>query len=226
MIINTGKVEARIDPKAYDKEHKMRDELHNVLNDRFLGVQLLTHKPYELSKSSLYREHADGRREYTLFIGPAISVETAGHLDLIVKDKDGNILSDTRRDRINKKKEFAELVEKYRKDDKFVDSMLAFYEAAIRDPKNELVHLFDIWEALEKRFGGETQTLATLGISRSKRRVLGRLSNDEPLHQGRHRGAKVGELRDATEAELEEARSIVREMIENYLHYLENQDKP
>ena len=46
MIIKDGKVEARISPQIYDKEHKMRDSLHQSLNARFLGVQLLTHKPY------------------------------------------------------------------------------------------------------------------------------------------------------------------------------------
>ncbi len=50
IIIENGRIEARIDPTAYDQEHKMRDELHEALNDRFLGVQLLTHKQYELSK--------------------------------------------------------------------------------------------------------------------------------------------------------------------------------
>ncbi len=226
MVINAGKVEARIDPMAYDKEHNMRDELHQVLNDRFLGVQLLTHKPYELSKSSMHRLHPDGHREITVFVDSAVSISMAGSVDLVVKDKDGNILSDSRRDRIEKKKELASLVEKYRKQDKFVESMLAFYEAAIHDPKNELIHLFDVWEALAKRFGGETEALTALGISRSKRKILGRLANDDPLRQGRHRGAKVGELRDATEAELGEARGIARNMIETYLHFLEGQDKP
>lgn len=226
MVINTGKVEARVDPLVYDKEHNMRDELHQVLNDRFLGVQLLTYKPYELSKSSMYRVHPDGRRDITVFVDSAISFAMAGSVDIVVKDKNGNILSDSRRDRIEKKKELALLVEKYRKQDEFVESMLTFYEAAIRDPKNELVHLFDIWEALVKRFSGETKALTALGIGRSKRKTLGKLSNDEPLHQGRHRGAKIGELRDATEAELEEARRIARNMIESYLHYLERRVTP
>jgi hypothetical protein len=226
MVINAGKVEARMDPTAYDREHNMRDELHQALNDRFLGVQLLTHKPYELSKSSMYRQHLDGHREITVFVDSAASISTVGTIDLVVKDKEGNILSDSRRDRIEKKKALATLVEKYRKQDKYVESMLAFYEASIHDPKNELVHLFDIWEALVKRFGGENEALTALGISRSKRKILGRLSNDEPLRQGRHRGAKIGELRDATEAELEEARGIARSMIESYLYYLESQFAP
>ena len=222
MVINNGKVEARINSAAYDREHNMRDQLHSVLNDHFLGVQLLTHKPYQLSESSMYRLHSDGHKEITLFVKSAEFVSVVGSVDFILKDKDGNILSDSRRDRIEKKKEFAGLVAKYRQHDKFVESMLGFYEAAIRDPKNELVHLYDIWEALVKRFVNEKAAKTALTIIDSQRRRLGALANDEPLRQGRHRGKKIGDLRDATESELEEARTIARNMIEAYLHYLDS----
>jgi hypothetical protein len=221
MVILDGKVEARINPAAYDKEHHMRDELHNVLNDHFLGVQLFTHKPYELSESSMRRLYADGHKEITLFIKSVEEISVVGSVDFILKDKDGNVLSDSRRDRIEKKKALASLVEKYRKHDEFVDTMLAFYEASIHDPKNELIHLFDIWEALVKRFGDKKSVKTTLAISDSDRRRLGTLANDAPLREGRHRGKKVGELRDATTTELEEARNIARKMIEAYLNYLE-----
>ena len=224
ITIDNGNVEARIDSAIYDPEHKLRDVLHDAVNDRFLGVQLLTHKPYNLSKASMYRLDAEGRKHITVFPESIVSIMTFGTVDLVVKDRDGNILSDSRRDRIEKKKELAELIVKYRQHDEFVASMLGFYEASIHDSRNELVHLFDIWEALVKRFGDEKTVKATLAISDSQQRKLGILANnDEPFHQGRHRGKKVGELRDATESELEEARSIARKMIEGYLQYLESQ---
>jgi len=221
MVINDGKVEARINPMAYDREHKMRDKLHNVLNDYFLGVQLFTHKPYELSESSMHRSYADGHREITLFVKSVEEISIVGSVDFILRDKGGNVLSDSRRDRIEKKKALAVLVEKYRKQDEFVDSMLSFYEASIHDPKNELVHLYDIWESLVNRFGDEKSVKTALAISDSDRRTLGILANDAPLRQGRHRGKKVGELRDATTTELEEARGVARKVIEAYLYYLE-----
>ena len=133
MVINKGKVEARIDPTVYDKEHKMRDELHQILNDRFLGVQLFTYKPYELSKSSMRRVYPDGHQEITGFLGLVTSLEMVGSLDILVKDKDGNIRIDSRRDRIEKVKELGVLVEKYRKQDEFVASILEFYDEAIHE---------------------------------------------------------------------------------------------
>ena len=53
MTIDAGKVKARIDPKVYEQNQQMRDKLHNELNDRFIGVQLLSHKPYKLSTESV-----------------------------------------------------------------------------------------------------------------------------------------------------------------------------
>jgi hypothetical protein len=224
IIIENGRIEARIDPTAYDQEHKMRDELHEALNDRFLGVQLLTHKQYELSKASMHRQYPDGRKEVTIFPEPIVMTMTVGSPDIIVKNKDGNIIADTRRDRIEKKKELAELAEKYRSKDQVVGSILKSYKSAVTDPENELVHLYEIRDALSSRFAGEGAARTTLGISNSNWSRLGKLANDEPLRQGRHRGKKVGGLRDATESELKEARGIARNMIEAYLQYLEDEN--
>lgn len=226
MIIDNGKVEARVDPAAYDKEHKMRDEIHNMLNDRFLGVQLLTHKPYELSKSSMYRLHPDGRKDITIFLQSIVITTSVGTPDIIVKDKDDNIISDSRKERIEKKKQLAAFAELYGSKDPVAASLLSSYKAAINDPDNELVHLYEIRDALATKFGEESAARIALGISRAQWSRLGQLANDAPVRQGRHRGKKVGALRDATEAELKEVRSITRSLIEGYFEYLEKQNTP
>lgn len=224
MIIKDGVAEARINPEIYDKEHKMRDSLHQSLNDRFLGVQLLTHKPYKLSKASMHRLHPDGRNDVTVFPEPCVMTMTAGNVDIVVKDKDGRVVSDSRRDRIEKKKELAELAEMY-SSDTVAASLLVSYKAAVNDPENELVHLYEIRDALSKLFKGETPARKTLGLSASEWSRLGLLANNEPLKQGRHRGKSAGELRDASEKELVEARNIARNFVEAYLVYLDESNK-
>jgi hypothetical protein len=95
------------------------------------------------------------------------------------------------------------------------------YSAGVRDPVNELVHLYEIRDALSVKFGGEIRVRSALAITASQWSRFEQLSNSEPLRQGRHRG-KTGEtLRDASESELIEARCIARAMIEAYLQYLE-----
>jgi len=222
MTIENGTVEARIRPEIYDKDQSMRDRLHSSLNDRFLGVQLFSHKPYELSKSSMYRLHPDGRRDITIFPEPIVVKMSIGEADFIVKDKDGNVIRNSKRERIQKKQELAELAQKYRQKDPFVASILRSNNDGVNDPDNELVHLYEIRESIAKRFGGESAAQSVLGISRKQWSRLGNLANDEPLKQGRHRGKNPGVLRDATKEELEEARAIASNLVEAYLDYLES----
>lgn len=222
MTIGNGTVEARIRPDIYDKNQSMRDRLHSALNDRFLAVQLLSHKPYELSKASMYRLHPDGRKDITIFAESGVITVTMGEPDFIVKDKDGNVISDSRKERAQKKRELAELVEKYRQKDFFVDSLMNSYNKAVKDPENELVHLYEIRDAIVKKFEGESAARSALGITGTQWSRLGKLANDEPLKQGRHRGKNPGILRNATEGELKEARGIARNLFEAYLDYLES----
>jgi hypothetical protein len=134
---------------------------------------------------------------------------------------DGNIIADSKRDRIERKKSLAELVSVHRASDGLLAAMLRSYSAGVRDPNNELVHLYEIRDALSVKFGGDNSARAAIAITASQWSRLGQLCNNDPLRQGRHRG-KTGEaLRDASEGELVEARGIVRAMIEAYLQYLE-----
>lgn len=229
MTIADGKVEAKIESAIYDANPPMRQVLEGSLNDRFLGVQLLTHRPYELSSSTMTRVHADGRRDIFIELESGSLLTSGGSVDFRVTDKDGNIISDSKRDRIERKKSLAELVAGHRASDGLLAAMLRSYDAGVRDPNNELVHLYEIRDALSVKFGGEGCVRAALAITSSQWSRLGQLCNHEPLRQGRHRG-KTGEaLRDASEGELVESRGIARAMIEAYLQYLEGcnrQDNP
>src|SRR4030095_4464701 len=66
MIIADGNVQEKIDSSFYEAVPSMRQRLHDALNDRFLGVQLLSHRAYQLSKPTMTRVHRDGRRDFFL----------------------------------------------------------------------------------------------------------------------------------------------------------------
>ncbi|TET88908.1 MAG: hypothetical protein E3J96_02200 [Sulfurovum sp.] len=220
LVIKEGKVEARIDPSVYDQNHKMRNSLHEFLNNRFSSEELSSHKPYELSEASETRLHADGRKDVTIFGKASIISTSSLTVDIIICDKNGNILSDSKRDRIQKKQELAQLVGDFSSGDSVATSLMASYKAAVNDPDNELVHLYEIRDALSKHFLDEKSARKALNLKKADWSYLGKLANDEPLKQGRHRGKSIGELRDATEKELDDARNIARKFIEAYLIYL------
>jgi hypothetical protein len=225
MMIENGRIEARIDSVRYDADLSLRDTLHAELNDRFLAVQLLSHKPYDLSKSRMSRQHPDGRRDIFLDAEPLHLKLSGGRVDVQVKDKNGNVIVDSRRDRIEKKKNLADSISTHRHNDALLNSLLNSYHAAVNDPNNELVHLYEMRDALSGKFCGKDEACSALGFSAPQWSRFGQLCNDEPLRQGRHRGKGVGSLRDATEGELTEARSIARGMVESYLHYLETSNR-
>jgi hypothetical protein len=222
LKIAHGKAEARLASAAYEGNPSIRQILHEGLNDRFLGVQLLTHRAYELSHSTMTRVHPDGRKDVFLEVEPACIVITGHPVDFQVRDKDGSIIADSKRDRIEKKKSLADLVSTYRARDATLASLLRSHDAAVRDPNNELVHLYEIRDALSVKFGGDKEARSALGISSGDWSRFGLLCNNEPLRQGRHRGKIGTALRDATESELVEVRRIARGMTEAYLLHLDS----
>jgi hypothetical protein len=226
MSIAGGTVRAQVDAGTYEADPDIRRRMHDALNDRFLGVQLLTHRPYELSQSTKTRIHPDGRRDIFIEPEPVRITLSGGSVDFQIRDKDGNLIADSKRDRIEKKKTLAALVSTHRASDALLASLLRSQSAAVRDANNELVHLYEIREALSTKFADGSATRAILGIGAAEWSRLGQLCNDEPLRQGRHRGKAIATLRDATEDELAEARAISRNMIEAYLRHLERCGNP
>ncbi len=99
--------------------------------------------------------------------------------------------------------------------------MLRSYRAAVSDPQDELIHLFEIRDTLADRFGSQEEAIRKLPVSKTKWSRLGVLCNVLPLQEGRHRGRFGVEIRPATEEELAEARSLATELIQAYIHCLQ-----
>jgi hypothetical protein len=147
------------------------------------------------------------------------SLEIPLHEQLGIADSIESITADITRE----EKEFAELLVKHR-NDSTVHSMLSSCGNSVKNPANELVHLYEIGDAIKTKFGRKHKAIKALNLKEDWDR-LGKLSNHEPLTQGRHRGEHIGTLRDATDEELAEARLIAKRMILAYLKYLEDLSK-
>lgn len=77
-------------------------------------------------------------------IASTVSETRSQSIDTIVKDKDGNIVSDSKKERLNKQKRISSMIEAYRYTDSTLDQMLRSYQISVKDPGNELVHLYEI----------------------------------------------------------------------------------
>ena len=166
MSIADGKVVAELNSAIYDANPLLRKELHDALIGRFLGVQLLTHRAYKLASPTMAHIHPDGRRDISIELESQCLTSSMGSLDIQLTDKDGNIVSDSKKDRIEKKMNPAELVATHHADI-VLTALLKSHEAAVHDPNNELVHLYEIREALSQRFCGESAARAVLNVPAS-----------------------------------------------------------
>jgi hypothetical protein len=147
-------------------------------------------------------------------------VSTSEPADIISFEIDGKKVADTKKERIEEKKKWSDLVEKHFSD-LSVEAMVDSYHAAVMDHDNELIHLYEIFDACDKKTKKGIKLLYILEISEKETDHFKDLANRWPIKQGRHRGVHYGKLRDATAEELNEARTYARKLIEKYLLYLE-----
>jgi len=192
--IKDGHITARMNADVFDSQPGFRDSLTRTLKYYFLGAQLIRQQAFEIhSGGAINRMWPDGRRDTALVIQSAEQIITAENVDLVSQDDKG-VVHDTRRDRIDTTKNLAELSARHSTTDRTARKMLHSFDAAVRDPENELVYLYEVWDALQTKFRGEKNARKALGICRSARSRLTHLANNEPLNQGRHRGSQVDNL--------------------------------
>jgi hypothetical protein len=218
VVIENGKVLASMNEDVYENNPELCKRIDERLQRMFQGAQLVSQKPYSLTKADMTRLLPGGHKLTTKHLEGQIRL--SGTLDIIRTDANGNVITDTRQERIDREQELANLVARIGDIDKIATSILVSFRAAIQDHNNELVHLYEVRDALDNRFGGQKNMRKELGISDMEYKRLGQLANDCPFNQGRHRGEYAGQSRDATEAELAEARDITVDMILAYLKYV------
>lgn len=224
LTFANGKAEATIAPAVFDGTPSMRDELTKEVTARFLAVQLSSRKPFTIETARTIRVSVDADGKSHISVGIELgsdALNISGHApDIRITDRNGKVVTDSRRDRIDRQTRFADLVSAH-VNDELLRRLLASNNKSIVDADNELVHLYEIRDALQTRFGGERAAMDALGISKPTWKRFGQLCNDEPLKQGRHRGrTDRSDLRDATHDELDEARAFSRSLIEAYLRLL------
>lgn len=221
LEIKDGVAVAAIAPEVFHVDELIREELTKKIESRLHAVQIMTHKDFELSKPSRTDIREDGKNNQFLEAELCVITSCVGTVDFVVHDKDGNVVSDSKRDRLDKQHALATLIDKHWEHDTTLDLMLKSYNHSVKDPNDELVHLYEIRDALANRFSSTRNAIKALGITKGEWDEIGKLANILPLKQGRHRGQSAGTLRDAEPAELEMARESAFHLINKYLMYLE-----
>ncbi|HEY1965283.1 MAG TPA: hypothetical protein VGG59_10150 [Acidobacteriaceae bacterium] len=241
--IAQGAAIACIDPELYESNPSLHTQLHQILDARCRVQQYKTGKAYDLDGGTLTEYHWNGHR--AMHASSFMSSTSSMTVDFTVTDSRGKTIFDSAAERQRKKLKHeqkkldlqqldaqvaAALEQHYRKgshpENPLLDSLLASHLSACSDPDNELVYLYELRDALAKRFRSESKARKILSVSNAEWSRFGRLSNNEPVSQGRHRGKFLGELRSATDEELVEARTFARRLLLGFLQYLKRAGPP
>ena len=203
-----------IQPRTIDRAAAA--EVTALVKDVFHARQVLVHSRFRLTHPNVVHYRPDGGRDAVMLAEPDEYKWGAFSADILIADTAGNVVRDTKADRIAEHTAF--LIEMASKvsASPTLRRMLASYSAAVSDPGNELVHLYEIRDAVRAHYGGKTKALRALAISEADWQRIGRLANHEPLKEGRHRGEQTQPLRPATDDELEEVRATARRFIERF----------
>jgi hypothetical protein len=202
-----GKARAIFPASIYDRNNVSIKAIHDDIKAYFTSAQVLKRGAFHLSEYTLRRQYPDGTESITIPFYEQLAI--ADSIEFITADI------------IREEKEFMELSAKHCTTDPTARRILLSYSKSVDDPANELVHLYEIIDALCKKFSGEDNARKSLNISRQDWKRLRTLCNSFPLMQGRHRGQHIDGLRDATAEELATARDIAQRMIFAYLRYID-----
>ena len=164
----------------------LRQEIESRVQAVFSARQLLIHQKYTIHNLRISQERSGGSRNVTVSIQGVASIALAATPDLILTDAQRHIIKDTKAERIAKHKEFIEAIADAARKHPLVSQLLQSYRAAVEDPNDEFVHLYEIREALKGHYGTEKEAKKQLG--NAKWRQLGLLANEERIRQSRHRG--------------------------------------
>lgn len=214
--VSSGRVRGEFPPSCFDEGESFRTSTHRFLESVFLAQQIQTHQAYTLMQSSIAREYPDGRRDYSISVHSAVMVMTAGTVDTVVRDADGNITSDSKAERLAQQEKFRIAVLQILPKDIALKRMLQSFRNALTDNDNLLVHLYEVRETLIAEYSQSKAAQDAVGVSNQDWSNFGRLANDNPLFEGRHRG-KHANLRKATREESAWALGFCQRLIEGYV---------
>jgi hypothetical protein len=210
--IENGKAIVEILSANGNKELDIRVAFQKIVENYFFAELLTSHKPYELSYSHMDEFNDEGKNSVIIEV-ETIRMSLNSHPPKItLTDKDGNVTYDSEADQTNKDILFREKLLQACKIDPYCRKLIECYRTAVTQQETELVHLYEIKDALSKHY--DKNVKSALEIDKNSWSRFEMLCNN--FKQGRHKGYHLNDLREATQSELTEARNIVKKWLERH----------
>lgn len=225
VVIDDGLVRGEFKGSNYDLGSDFRDAVHDTLALVFQAQQVQSHQEFTLSSPAMLREYPEGRRDITVFAELFRLELSMGRGDFLLKDASGDVTQDTKAERLAKQDALRSDILYLSPTDLPIKRMLQSFQNALADKDNLFIHLYEVRESLISEFGGHGPAKSAVGVSSSDWAKFGRLSNNEPVLEGRHRG-NHDNLRSATDEEKKWALCFAQDLIQSYVTFCVKSQNP
>jgi hypothetical protein len=198
------------EPDARSLLDQATGEVEGVFDAR----SLVAGKAYGLDHKRYCTVDDQGGRGTTIFPDTIVTPMEVFSPTIVTVDAAGRTITDPNAERRVAELEYVQMLADKRRTSRLVDRMVASYRRSLEDPDNALVHLYEVRDAVVQHYGSGATAQTRLGIPATDWSRFGKLANDEPIREGRHRGKSGQPLRPATKAELAEARGFAKRLID------------
>jgi len=203
-----------IDPVPTHLVEQARDTVYAILMSALLGSR----RPCQLNESVTTHQVSDTGVSSTIVAGTGVLVAKGVTVTATIEvhDKFGVVISNS--EQLQRRAMHDAMLAIYPKIQRSATlrTLLQSFMRSIEDVDNELVHLYEINDALKVHFGSLNPAAAAFPGAANHLRTLGKFANFLPLAQGRHRGSHAGNLRPATDRELEDMRNAALALIRGF----------
>jgi hypothetical protein len=113
LVIDSGKATARLDPAFYDANPHVRDLAEEQVRSRLLAAQLIASRPFELTGPAVTYLRDDGTARHMVDVACSAHIVLSESVDIQVLDASGNVVRDTKQERIADKAALGALILKH-----------------------------------------------------------------------------------------------------------------
>lgn len=206
--------------KKIGSNWQLRNTYEEIVENIFLGAQIINEKPYYLYGPT-YKQITENGDEYeVLFAESTELVLFSDRVDIKHYDADGNLVYSSKSQRINERNHRINQAINFIPNDPTARNLFKIYHEAKKDEDRMFFLLYEIVDTLGRTFGNKEKAYKTLKIRKKTWRRFTKQLNDLPVDQSRHKGKHIGVLRSISKDEKEEIFELALYIIKKYLDFI------
>jgi hypothetical protein len=218
--VSSGLINAEITSFDITNLSTLQKSLIVAIESPFIARRIIYDKEYSIGIATTTFKNKYGVSGAYISVPNATICIKAFPPEIMLIDANGVVLSDTKKDRDNQEAALRELLLTNMSKDRALRRMVKSYLTAMSDHSNELLYLYEIRDAASEIFQGAHKARKRLCVPESDWQYLGKIANESPVLEGRHRGKHLDDLRSATHEEKIRARGIALDIIIKYINII------